>query len=93
MALHFGLAELKVLLCITCETLGWHRNTKKLTIRRIGDLIGMDKTTVMTAVQSLLARDLVTQGAAGRTFWYQLKIDEKEKIRISEEYTVRRKTA
>lgn len=73
-----GNAELRVLLAITRQTLGWHRDTKKLTIRRMAKLTGLNKSSVVDAIPSLKAKGLIVRGQAGRSFWYELNLDDSE---------------
>ena len=65
-----GKAELKVVLAVIRQTLGFHRRKARISVREIGDLTGLSNPSVYNGADQAEARGLLKRHQDGRkTLW------------------------
>lgn len=69
-------AELRVLLVVIRQTVGWHRNRHKLSISFLARATDMSTQGVINATRSLIDRHLITRHASGDGFEYELMLND-----------------
>ncbi len=72
----FSGSELKVVMAITRATLGWHRNTKVMSISYIAKATGLSNQSVITATAALLEDGIIDRFKYGESYAYRLQIQE-----------------
>lgn len=71
-------AELKLCLAIARQTFGWHKEGDKLSIKQLCALTGLSNRAICTAIESVLAKGIISREAEGQGFVYSLSISTCE---------------
>ena len=79
-------AELKVYLCIARVTVGYHRQSRHVTIAEIEAFTGLGKTTIVKTCKALEAKNLITRQKDKNSFVFALNIVNKpvQKVNLTE---------
>lgn len=72
--------ELRVVLAIARETFGWHRKRQKLSLSKLQEMTGLSRPSVLTGIESGIARGIIERVADGQSFAYGLIIEPAELV-------------
>jgi phage replication O-like protein O len=67
-------AELKVVLAITRETIGYHRERRKMSLTRLQEMTGLNRQSVIVGVQRAIHDGFVKRFEDGQSYSYELNI-------------------
>jgi phage replication O-like protein O len=69
-------AELKIVMAIARQTLGWHKQRDKLSISQLMEKTGLSKQGVIDGVNDGLKRGVIDRQAVGQGFTYGLVVSD-----------------
>ena len=72
-------SELKVILAVCRETIGYHRTACRLTVAALRELTGLSKQSVITAAAKMVARCWLRRESDGDSFTYSLDVEKRSK--------------